>query len=79
MHDIADLEKRGIPGVMIASNAFVSAAADQAKSLGVSPAAVWVQHPIQDRTDKEMRDIADQAVDAIVAALTDGAEADIQG
>ncbi|MDE2976450.1 MAG: hypothetical protein OXU63_02890 [Acidobacteriota bacterium] len=31
---------------------------------------VYVRHPIQDRTDDEMADIADQAVDSLVSALT---------
>ena len=70
MHDIADLESRGIPGVGIASTEFVEAAALQSKSLGFDPAMVFVRHPIQDRSDEEMRALADDAVDAIVAALT---------
>jgi hypothetical protein len=70
MHDIADLESRGIPGVGIASTEFVEAAALQSKSLGFDPAMVFVRHPIQDRSDDEMRALADESVDAIVAALT---------
>nr|MBV0879184.1 hypothetical protein [Noviherbaspirillum sp. L7-7A] len=70
MHDIADLEGRGIPGVGIASTEFVEAAALQSKSLGFDPAMVFVRHPIQDRSDEEMRALADEAVGAIVAALT---------
>ena len=70
MHDIADLESRGIPGVGIASTEFVEAAALQSKSLGFDPAMVFVRHPIQDRSDDEMRVLADESVDAIVAALT---------
>ena len=70
MHDIADLEGRGIPGVGIASTEFVEAAALQSKSLGFDPAMVFVRHPIQDSSDEEMRALADEAVDAIVAALT---------
>jgi hypothetical protein len=37
--------------------------------LGFPAAAVYVPHPIQDRTDEEMRDLADGAVDAIIAAV----------
>ena len=70
MHDIADLERRGVPGVFVASTEFVDAAAAQARSIGMSPAAVFVPHPIQDRTDDEMRDLAAAAVDEIVAAIT---------
>ena len=70
MHDITDLEGRGVPGVFVASSVFVDAADVQARALGFTPAAVYVPHPIQDRTDDEMRAIADAAVDAILAAVT---------
>ncbi len=33
-------------------------------ALGADPAAVYVAHPIQDRTADEMREIADRAFDA---------------
>jgi hypothetical protein len=69
VHDISDLEARGIPGVFVASSQFVEAAAAQSKSLGFPALGVFVPHPIQDRTDDEMRAYADAAVDAVVAAL----------
>ena len=71
MHDITDLERRGIPGVFVASNAFGEAAEVQSEALGFRPAWVLVDHPIQDRSDDEMRSIADRAVDDIAAALTE--------
>ncbi|KAA0233693.1 MAG: hypothetical protein JJLCMIEE_03357 [Acidimicrobiales bacterium] len=70
MHDIADLERRGLPGVFVASSEFADAAAAQMKALGITLAAVYVTHPIQDRTDEEMRALADGALDDIVAALS---------
>jgi len=70
VHDIADLERRGLPGVFVASTEFVDAAAFQAEALGFDPARVFVPHPIQDRTDDEMRALADAAFDEIVAAVT---------
>jgi len=69
VHDIADLERRGIVGAFIASTEFIDAAAAQARSLGVEPASIFVPHPIQDRTDDEMRALADAAVEEILAAL----------
>ena len=69
MHDIVDLEGRGLPGVCVASSEFEVAAAAQASSLGVEVRRVFVPHPIQDRTDDEMRALADGAFEAIVAAL----------
>jgi len=70
VHDIADLEARGLPGVFVASTEFVEAAAAQAEAIGFDPARVFVPHPIQDRTDDEMRALAEGAVDEILAALT---------
>ena len=71
MHDISDLELRGIPGVFVASQEFVEAANAQSTSLGfASVARVFTPHPIQDRTDDEMIAYADAAFDAIVSAVT---------
>jgi hypothetical protein len=71
VHDTSDLELRGVPSVFVASAEFVEAAAAQAASLGFSAAArVFTPHPIQDRTDDEMRAYADAAYDEIVAAVT---------
>jgi len=71
VHDISDLELRGIPGVFVASAEFVQAAVAQSTSLGFpSMARVFTPHPIQDRTDDEMRAYADAAYDEIVAAVT---------
>ena len=70
MHDIADLEGRGIPGVGVATTEFVQAAASQSKSLGFDPALVFVAHPIQDRSDDELRALADQALDQLLKALS---------
>ena len=69
MHDIADLEGRGLPGVFVASTEFVAAADAQARALGFDPARVFVAHPIQDRTDAEMAALADAAVDNILRAI----------
>jgi alkanesulfonate monooxygenase SsuD/methylene tetrahydromethanopterin reductase-like flavin-dependent oxidoreductase (luciferase family) len=69
VHDIVDLEGRGLPGVFVASSEFDEAAHAQSRSMGVTPRWVLVPHPIQDRTDDEMRALADAAVDEILAAL----------
>jgi len=55
--------------VFVATTEFTDGAAHQARSLGADPAAVYVEHPIQDRTDAEMDAIAERAYEAIVAAL----------
>lgn len=70
MHDITDIERRGVPGVFVASSVFTDAAATQGEALGFQPQRVFVEHPIQDRTDDEMRTIADKAVEALIERLT---------
>jgi hypothetical protein len=69
VHDIADLEARGVPGVFVATVAFTDGAEAQARALGADPAAVYVEHPIQDRSDPELVAIADAAFAGVVAAL----------
>ena len=69
MHDTVDLEARGVPSVFVATVEFIDGAVAQARALGADPAAVYVPHPIQDRTDAEMTAIADKAIDEILASL----------
>jgi hypothetical protein len=69
VHDIVDLEARGVVGVYVASAEFKQAGESQARALGYDPAAVFVPHPIQDRTDEEMRVIAREALEGILKAV----------
>ena len=69
MHDTADLESRGVPGVFVATVEFEDGADAQAKALGFEHSPIYVEHPIQDRTDDEMTAIADAAFEAVVAQL----------
>jgi hypothetical protein len=69
VHDITELERRGVPGVFVASDPFGEAADSQGAALGYHPDRVLVRHPIQDRTDDEMRALAEGAIDALVGAL----------
>ena len=57
---------------MIATTAFRQAAEAQAKSLGFEPGIVYVPHPIQDRTDAEIRAIAEAAFEDVLAMITSG-------
>jgi hypothetical protein len=66
---MVDIEDRGLPTVFVSTVEFIDGADAQAKALGTTPTAVYVEHPIQDRTDDEMRVIADKAVDEIVARI----------
>jgi len=56
--------------VFVASAEFAVAARAQAQALGVDTAHVLVAHPIQDRSDTELRALADGAVDEVVRAVT---------
>ena len=70
MHDIVDLERRGIPGVFVASAQFVDAAVAQSNALGFPDVArVFTPHPIQDRTDDEMRQYAHDVFARIVSEV----------
>jgi hypothetical protein len=73
VHDITNLEARGIPAVFVASSVFKDAAEAQALALGFPSAErVFVPHPIQDRTDDEMRELAESAVEDVLRAITRG-------
>ena len=72
MHDTVWFEINGKPSVFVASSEFVSAADAQSQSLGLPEVKrIFVPHPIQDRTDAEMRERAEAAVDALIEALVD--------
>jgi vacuolar-type H+-ATPase subunit F/Vma7 len=69
MHDLKGLEDLGVVSVGVASTDFIDAAAAQNRSLGYDPAVVFVPHPVQDRTDEEVRAMADKAFDDILRAV----------
>lgn len=69
MHDIVDLEARGLPGVFVATTEFESAADRQSQALGSAVGAVFVPHPIQDRRPEEVRALAEQALESILEYL----------
>ena len=73
LRDVIEFESLGRPGVLIASDAFADAAANQVELLGQPKLAyALAPHPIQDRTDEELRAmaraIADEALQAIMQA-----------
>jgi hypothetical protein len=66
---MSDLETRGIPTAYVATSEFIDGADAQARSLGFAHSPVYVEHPIQDRSDDEMVSIAEKAIDAVLAQL----------
>ena len=70
LRDVISFEESGRPGVLVASSVFAQAAEAQAVALGAPDARrVFVAHPIQDRTDDELRALAHGAVDDLLAAI----------
>jgi len=55
---------------MVATTEFKRAAAAQAQSLGFEPNIIWVEHPIQNRTEAELCRIADGACAEMQQRLT---------
>ena len=66
---MAEIEIRGIPTVYVATVEFVDASERQETALGTDLASVFVDHPIQDRTNEEMLGIADRYCDEILEKL----------
>ncbi len=72
MHDTTWFEIQGKPAVFIASTEFIDAAEVQSRALGLPDVRrVFVQHPIQDANDDEMRAKADAILEEVIAALVD--------
>ena len=65
-----DLDSRGLPGGFVASSEFVDAAQAQASSLGFDPFKVFVEHPIQDRSDQEIVHLADRYFPEVIAMIS---------
>jgi hypothetical protein len=70
LRDVLSFESEDKPAVLVASSAFESAAAHQAAALGQPEIRrVLVPHPIQDRTDEELRGLARASADEILRGL----------
>ena len=71
LRDVVELEQLDTPAVLVASGAFAQAAKTQTTLLGQPDLRyVLVDHPVQDRTDDEMRAMARAAVDDLLAAIS---------
>jgi glutamyl-tRNA reductase len=70
LRDVLELEALDTPAVLVASDAFVQAAHDQARKLGQPEIRrAFVAHPVQDRTDEELQATARAVVDDVLARL----------
>jgi len=70
LRDVLEFERMGKPAALVASSVFGEALAKQSAALG-QPAARrrFVSHPVQDRTDEELRRMARAAADDLLACL----------
>ena len=73
LRDVLEFESLGRPAVLVASDAFTDAAERQARLLGQPELRrAFVAHPVQDRTDDELREMARAIADETLSALTGG-------
>ncbi|HYK14547.1 MAG TPA: hypothetical protein VEW70_11220 [Burkholderiales bacterium] len=67
---MSNLDRRGVPGCAVATEAFKPAAAAQMKALGLEAAVAWVPHPIQNRTAQELEEIANNVIADVLGLIT---------
>lgn len=66
------LERLGIPTAAVATEPFIDEALEQARILGMPGyRMVFVEHPVQLLSRGELRALADEAFEEIVARLTE--------
>ena len=65
-----ELDRRGVPGGFVASTEFLEAARAQGEAIGFDPFKVFVEHPIQDRTDAEIKELAEKNFSSIVSMIS---------
>jgi hypothetical protein len=68
-HDLDELDKKGLPGVSVLTVEFQQAFEAQKSAIGLDAAAVYVPHPMQNRTTAELHSFAEQSIDSILAAI----------
>jgi len=76
VHDVIRMEKAGVATVNVGTDAFVDEAEVQARLLGMPDyRMVWVAHPVAILSEDEIRAVAREVADRIVARLTTTAAA----
>jgi hypothetical protein len=73
VHDAVRLERRGIPTAVVGTEPFLDEALEQARVLGMPDLRiVTVGHPVQLLSRQQVQELADLALEAILARLTAG-------
>jgi hypothetical protein len=76
VHDGIAFEECQIPTAVLATEVFLNAARAQAQALGMPGfRVISVPHPVQNLTLEEVRQRADQALEAVVQKLIDRSRA----
>jgi hypothetical protein len=78
LHDLATLDRRGVPGCAVITTPFKDAAASQGGALGFDPEVIWVAHPVQNLTSAQLRGLAESAVEGVLAACSPPQGSDTQ-
>ncbi len=68
-HDLNDLDKLGLAGVSVLTEEFRQAFEQQKSAIGLDAAAIYVPHPMQNKTTDELHAFAEQSVDQILSAI----------
>lgn len=68
-HDLNDLDKKGLAGVSVLTTEFGQAFESQKSAIGLDAAAVYVPHPLQNKTTQELHAWAEKAFDKILQAI----------
>lgn len=68
-HDLSDLDKLGLAGVSVLTEEFRQAFEQQKSAIGFDAAAIYVPHPMQNKTTGELHAFAEQSVDQILASI----------
>ena len=70
VHDAVRLERRGIPTAVVGTEPFLDEALEQARVLGMPGLRiVTVAHPVQLLTREGVHELADGALDGVLARL----------
>ncbi len=70
MHDLRELDSRGIPGVDVVTAEFKEGFEAQCRSLGFAGGVVYVAHPVQNRTTAELQRLADESFNQILGMIS---------
>jgi len=70
LRDVANLEARGVPTLLVHTHLFRDGAAAQSEMLGQPDMRrIEVPHPVQDKTPDQIRDLAGDVLESVLSTL----------